>query len=266
VSRDNSAFSQRRAEPGAWLLRGLVRCGPCGVKCGCSGHRSRGEEGTSLRYYDCRYHSLAEAGGKDRQCRERRIRADALDTFVFDQVRDTLLRPDVLLAGQSEVTASRPAPDDELLTAELARLQRKLAAVEGERRRLVDLYQTGLVELVELQRRAKEIDGRRRQLDEGRANLEAERQELATDNRLRQRVENFAQRAHAALHSLDFDQRQQLLRLVVEDWRVTGWHVEIRLRIPLDDPSPDRPTPPNPLGRRRLKPASSNDRLRSLHL
>ena len=35
---------------------------------------------------------------------------------------------------------------------------------------------------------------------------------------------------------LDPTQRQELLRLLIEDVQVTGWHVKIRLRIPLDAP------------------------------
>ena len=56
-----------------------------------------------------------------------------------------------------------------------------------------------------------------------------------------------------------------LLRLVVEQVRVIGWNVEIRLRIPLDDelegtPPPDPPAPNND----NPSPLSSEDRLRSL--
>ena len=52
---------------------------------------------------------------------------------------------------------------------------------------------------------------------------------------------------------LDFEQRQKLLRLVVEQVLVRGWRVDIKLRIPLDKPpiAPD-PTP------------SSKDGLRSV--
>ena len=39
ASADNSKWSPRRAEPGAWLLRGLVKCGPCGVGTNC--HKMR---------------------------------------------------------------------------------------------------------------------------------------------------------------------------------------------------------------------------------
>ena len=63
------------------------------------------------------------------------------------------------------------------------------------------------------------------------------------------------------IDTLDFDQKQTLLRLVVEEVHVTGWHVQIRLRIPLDDNPDDPPRPPNP---DRPGPVSTEDRLRSL--
>jgi len=64
---------------------------------------------------------------------------------------------------------------------------------------------------------------------------------------------------------LDFNQKQTLLRLVVEQVRVTGWNVEIRLRIPLDDEpeSTPPPEPPEP-NSDHPEPLSSEDRLRSL--
>ena len=58
---------------------------------------------------------------------------------------------------------------------------------------------------------------------------------LTRDNQLRRRVRDFASRVLAVIDTLDFDQKQTLLRLVVEQVHVTGWHVQIRLRIPLDD-------------------------------
>jgi site-specific DNA recombinase len=261
VSRDNSQWSPRRAEPGQWLLRGLVKCGICQVGVNC--HKRRGRDGTWNRYYRCRNHDLIKAGGDDRRCPERNIRSDALDTFVFDQVRAALLRPDVLIAGERALAVRTPTPDDELLAAELARLNRKLDAVDTERRRLIDAYQAGLIELPELQRRASEIEHRRHDLNQRRDALTTQRQELTRDNQLRHRVRDFATRVLAVINTLDFDQKQTLLRLVVEEVHVTGWHVQIRLRIPLDDNPDDPPRPPNP-DPDRPSPMSTEDRLRSL--
>jgi len=237
VSRANSDFSPRRVTPGYWLLRGLVVCGPCGIHCSCS--QSPTTRGGHNRYYICAYKDALKAGGPERRCRERQIRADELDTFVFEQVRQTLLRPELLLAGEHELAGRTPVPDDELLAAELARLQRRLDQADAERRRLLDLYQTGLLEISDLQRRTSEVDARRNRTDEQLKTLVQQRSELAQDNRLRQRVTDFAEQARTGIDRLDFDGRQRLLRLVVEQVRVTGWQVEIRLRIPLDEPPPD---------------------------
>jgi site-specific DNA recombinase len=268
VATDNSKWSPRRAEPGQWLLKGLVKCGVCGVGTNC--HKMRGRNGTWHRYYYCRNHDPLRAGGQEHRCPERNIRADALDAFVFDHIRAALTQPDLLLAGEQAVTLHTPIPDDELLAAELSRLDRKIDAAEAERRRLVDLYQAGLVELPELQRRAGEVAARQRELQNRRGRLANERTALARDNQLRQRVHNFAGRIREVIDRIDDVQKQHLLRLLIEDVRVTGWHVEIRLRIALDPPPPDQPRPPGP-GQPMptppsppQRPVSSEDRLRSV--
>jgi site-specific DNA recombinase len=260
VSRDNSRWSPRRAEPGQWMLRGLVKCGTCGVGVNC--HKMRGRNGTWHRYYYCRNHDPIKAGGPDKRCPERNIRAEALDAFVFDQIRSALLRPNVLLAGEHAVAARTPAPDDELLAAELARLDRRLDDLGSERRRLADLYQAGLIDITEMQRRAGDIEDRRRELDQRRDALATQRRELAQDNQLRHRTRDFAQRVLAIIDKLDFEQQQALLRLVVDEVKVTGWNVRIQLRIPLDEPNQD--PPPGRGGTPPPGPPSTEDGLRSL--
>ncbi len=253
ISYDNSKWSPRRAEPDHWLLRGLIKCGHCSVSVSC--HKMRGRNGTFHYYYYCRNHDPLRAGGEDRRCPERNIRADELDAFVFDQVRTTMLRPDMLLSGEAVVSAQCGPGDDKLLATQLARLDRKLDSVTTERRRLADLYQASFIEREELLRRGKELGFRRGVLDAQRQALIDQGQKLAHQNQLRERVEGFANKVRASIDQLDFDQRQKLLRLVVEEVRVSGWQVQIRLRIPLDS----SPEPPD-------KRVSSKDRLRSLHV
>ena len=272
AGRDNAAFSPRRTEPDTFLLRRLARCGRCGVKLAC--HRAQREH-RPARYYLCPHHDPVRAGGQDRRCTERRIRADELDGFVFDQVRALLAQPELLAAGEATVAAQAPVPDDELLSTQLARLDRRAEAAQAERRRLADLYQAGVIEAADLARRAAELESRRRRLDDEREALVAQRAELTAHNRLNQRIEAFAARAIAGLDRLDFEGRQQLLRLVLEDVRVQGWQVELRLRIPLDETSPDDTANPAPPRRTRTRGrssrgssqakegVSSNDRLRS---
>ena len=183
VSTENAKWNPRRAEPGAWLLRGLVKCGPCGVGTSC--HKMRGRNGTWHRYYYCHNHDPLRADGQDRRCPERNIRADALDEFVFTQIRAALLDPALLLAGEHAVAISAPVPDDKLLAAELDRLDRKLGAARAEHNRLIDLFQTALIDMPELQRRAAAITARQKDLTGKRSTLAAQRAELARGNRLR---------------------------------------------------------------------------------
>ncbi len=185
---------------------------------------------------------------------DRRIRTSQLETFVFEQVRAAMLRPQMLLAGESAIAKQRKPTGDEFLGAEVSRFNRKIEAVCAERRRIVDLYQAALIDQSELMRRGEETDLRRRALEAQREALVGERNDLAQKNRLRQRVAGFAEKIAATIDKRDFEQRQRLLRLVVEQVLVKGWQVQIKLRVPLD-------TPPDPPGNR----LSTKDRLRSLH-
>lgn len=240
IAPRNSAFSSRRAPLDRWLLRGLVVCGPCGIKC--SSSRAATSRGGHNYYYVCAYRNELKAGGPDRRCKERQIRADELDAFVFDQIREAMLRPALLTAGETAIVSREQTPDDELLGAQLARLERQLDGTERERQRLLDLYQSGMIELAELSRRNDELASRRASLTDQRDKLVCQRAQLTTSNRLRSRVANFAEAVAAGIDALDFAGRQRLMRLVVEQVRVNGWQVEIRLRIPLDEPPPP-PTP-----------------------
>jgi site-specific DNA recombinase len=263
VSRDNSQFSRRRAIPGSWLLRYLVTCGQCGIKMGCQ--RTPTSRGGYNMYYLCHYRDALRAGGAERRCAEAATRANELDALVWDEVRNVLLQPEVLLSGERELVAHAAVPDDQLLAEQLERLRRRLEQVEAERRRLIDVYQAGLVDLADVQRREAEIDNRRRQLEHQRDTLVAERHDLASKTQLRQRVETFAVRVRHNIDSLGFEERQRLLRLLIDEVRVTGCKVDIRLRIPLDElpPAPAPTTPRRP--RRKPSPAVSTDlRLRSL--
>ena len=238
VSRDHSYFSPRRSRPDEWLLRRLVVCGHCGVKSHCQGTKSR--DGTrELRYYVCNRRRSLEAGGPDRACPQPSIRAGELDSLVWQQVHAALVRPSLLVKGQSALEARAGRPDDELLKVQLKRLDHRLQQADVERRRVCDLYQMQAIELHEFQARHQEVVDRHQLLKQERDALVAQRQALAVNNRLARKVESFAERVREGIDSLDFDQRQKLLRLLVEQVRVTGPKVEIHLRIPLDEPQAD---------------------------
>jgi site-specific DNA recombinase len=265
VSRDNSKFNPRGAEPGTWLLRGLVECGHCQV--GCSSQKKPGRNGRVYRYYYCHNHDPINAGGRDRLCPERHIRADELDAFVFDKVCSALLDPRQLTAGEGALLTATQPSEDELVAAQLKQLTTALEAADRERTRLLDAYQAGLIDLDQLGRRTQALTDRRDRLSQENHTLSERSSELASQNRLRRGLARFAERVAASLDQLDFDARQRLLRLVVEKVRVQGWRAEIHLKIPLpnndaDDNNGGQPplptTPPRPSSDVGLRPLYIN--------
>ena len=255
ITHEHFRLNPRGAAPDAYLLRGLIQCGHCHVSCNC--HSSNGRKDTRTRYYSCRNHDVLRARSEDRLCPERYIRADELDEYVFGQVRQALLDPQQLLAGERAVLTGTP-DENELITGQLKRLDTAIDAKHSERARLLDAYQAGLLHLDELTRRTSTLTARHSRLIQEKETLATRSAELATQNRLRRRLAGFSQRIAASLNDLDFDGRQRLLRLVVEHVRVSGWRVEIHLKIPLPNeptndhppkqgpPGPDRPNPVRP--------------------
>ena len=190
---------------------------------------------------------------------------------MFEQVRQALLTPEQLLAAERAVLTGAP-DENELVAAQLGRLDTAIEAKERERARLLDAYQAGLLELEELTRRTGALATRRAELTREGDTQPAQRgagrpEPYAPPTR-------WIWRRTPALDDLDFGAgRRRLMRLVVEKVSVTGWRVEIHLKIPLPNeppPNGDRPDhrpsgPHPPTGPPRPNPPSSDLRLRSDH-
>jgi hypothetical protein len=154
-----------------------------------------------------------------------------------------LLDPRQLIAAERVVIAGGPGSENELVAAQLKRVDSAFDSSEHERTRLLDACQAGLVEPEKLTRRTATVTAQRDKLvpREGHAH-QAQRRACHREPpppatcRLRQRVA-------ASLDELDVEGRRRLLRLVVEKVRVTGWRVAIQLKIPLasDDHSREFP-------------------------
>jgi hypothetical protein len=165
----------------------------------------RGRNGTWHRYYYCRGHGPLRTSTGNGRCPERNIRADELDEYVFAQVRQVLLDPRQLIAAERAVIAGAPADENDLVAAQLKRLDSALQSNERERARLIDAYQAGLLELNELTSRTAAITARRDQLTQEKNTLTRRSAELATENMLRRRLAGFAEQAAASLDDLDTD-------------------------------------------------------------
>ncbi len=159
----NRALAPKNARE-YYLLRGLVRCGNCGLSY--VGHKSKGK-----RRYHCAG-SCIRVRNDPRYCHGRILPADWLEGVVWGDVRHFLRHPGQALEAARQELGRRQAG---LEDAERERrgLMQQVAAKEAERERVLVLYRRGRVTLEEAEGQLEEIDREAASLREMARALEA---------------------------------------------------------------------------------------------
>ena len=235
--RDNQSFAPRNLKEQAYLLRRLVRCGRCGSSCSAitSKQISGGQPRTS-HYYVC---SRKNSGFiKQERCGQRQIRADVLDEMVWEEVSVRLQDPKLVYEAYQE----RHTHDSDLgrntLDEPDERVEQQLKGANKELSRLLDAYQCGAIELSELQRRRKLIDSKLELLTREKEVLARMAEEKERDSDIQSGLEEFANLISKNLSHMTFENRQKLLRTVLDKVVVKDWRVDVFYNIPLPQPSP----------------------------
>ena len=165
-----------------------------------------------------------------RQDEWRQILVDALppDVHQRGEGKDLLADPEVL-RHQYEQGRGDPAVDVQA-EHERTRLERKLAALEREKTRLLDAYQAAVIELTELAERRERLTEQGQLLRARVQEIEQQRLDRAAELRLLEGVEAFCASIRDAMVAPSFEVKQKVLqlivqRIVVEDHRITIEHV-----------------------------------------
>ena len=235
----NRQFSPRNLHEEHWLLRRMLRCGRCGLKCSCVAG------GRHPHYYRCQEPRLP---GQSR-CRPNHVRAQPLDALVWEEVRKHLLHPESLIRAQAKMLEST-SPDASFLSTQIENAKKRLARVRAERRRLLDAYQTGFVEKKEFEDRAGTVARRIETLEKELESLEEEHRHAAEDHQLLERINQFASVITHRLEDMDFHERQTLVRTVLEEVVLCGDTIKLYFKIPLPRPPVSGPESDGPAGNR----------------
>ena len=230
---ENRRFSPRHLRSARWLLRALVRCARCHHAMVCV--QTPSSKGRVNYYYRCRYNTRAVY----HRCTAGYVRAPELDALVWQEFVATLLRPAVLV--QAIQAGAGVSADSDVLRAQQATLTRQLDAVRRERQRLLDAYQAGALELPELQQRQAALRLREQQWEGELEQLQAASRQKQTERHLVQSLQDLAARLRRRLGELSFEERQRLLRELLEAVEVDLGAVVLHWRIPL--PAPPAPGP-----------------------
>ena len=233
--KDNQRFSSRNLQEDAYLLRRLVRCGHCGLSCRVSSNTANPN---CSHYYVCpgtKKHFLIE-----KRCSQRCIGADALDELVWQEVSTRLQDPDLVLEAYRECRIHRRNGEGAGLSEQGQKLATQIKLANTEMTRLLDAYQAGAIELPELQKRRRLVDAKLDTLHREKELLEKMAGEQKQEGDVRRDLEEFrALVSDRAQHS-SFEDKQKLMRMVLDKVVVKDWRVDVHYNIPLSRPAAPR--------------------------
>lgn len=219
--RENAARSPRNNRRFQYLLRGLVKCGICGLSW--AGGPNGGKP-----YYRC--------GGKDgmaarvERCPSRSIQAEVLDTLVWNAMTRALQEPGLLAQEWQRRKAQSQMPDD--IEAQMKQADLALRCLKAQEDRVTDAYINEAMELDRYKAEMEKLRQRRKELERAAQELDRrERQEIESRKAL-EHLERFCRQVSQGLDAMTFEERQQLLRLLVERITVEDGRVRIETVIP----------------------------------
>ena len=250
----NKTFAPRRTiEPS--IVQGLVSCRKCGYAMSRTSTRSSARK---IHYYRCLgSDAWRHLGGP--VCDNRPVRQDLLDRVVWTEIVRLLEDPNLI---QNELDRRLAAAR----TADPARqrenvLHREVARTRKSIDRLLTAYQEELLSLDELRRRMPELRKREHALQTELQAILDQVNDRAVYLRLAETLSAFLAKLRSAADTLDIQERQRIVRLIVKEILIEDESIIVRHSIPVSQPPNDN-DPKSPSSRSD-EPADQSYLLRS---
>ena len=219
----NRSFARRNNTAHRYLLRALVSCGCCGLAC-------TGRVNGRYGYYSCRGKQPSTYSRHATCCPARHTPVGQLDALVWQDLCTLLSEPEPLAAAVARAHGGAWLPQELLARREI--LRRGRAHLHQQLERLTDAYLRAVIPLDEYERRRRDLEQRVQAL--------AGQEEQLRDDAERQRqlagfaaaLELFRERVQGGLAQASFEQRRELVMLLIDRVVVTDADVEIRYALP----------------------------------
>jgi site-specific DNA recombinase len=220
----NQQMSRRNNTKHQYLLRGLVSCGQC--KLSCTGRSSR----PHYAYYICRGKTDALRASQGQRCQSRFTPAQALDELVWQDLCYILTHSESITQALERAQSGEWLPQQ--LRARSKVLKQALAQLKRQEERLLKAYLAEVIDLAEFERKRREITQKQRALQTQLRQLETQTEKRIQVTAIAASIEIFCQHIREGLTQATFDQRRQLVELLIDRVIVDNDQVEIRYVIP----------------------------------
>jgi site-specific DNA recombinase len=225
----NRSFARRNNTAHPYLLRALVSCGCCGLAC-----TARAINGRNF-YYLCNGKGHSTFSHRATCCPARHTPAHQLDALVWNDLCNLLGSPEPLAAAIARAHGGAWLPQE--LLARRETLRRAQTHLSQQIERLTDAYLRAVLPLDEYERRRHDLEQRMQALagQEELLHNDAQRQQQLAG--IAATLEAFRERVQHGLVNATFEQRRQLVLLLVDRVVVMNDEVEIRYVLPTSSES-----------------------------
>ena len=228
---DNKRFASRNTKVPS-LLQGIAACASCGY--GYYRTTTTTTAGNKIYYYRClgsddyRYQ-----GG--RVCRNKPVRADYADKVIWDHVTALLADP-ALIRAEIGKRLERARTSDPV-TRKRGQLEQALAKTGTSIAAMITAFSEQLLTIDELRARMPALRARETGLKDQIAALDAQAADRDAYLRLAGDLEGFLARLRGSSATATVEDRQRVLRAVVQDILIGPEKITIRHRIPVREPA-----------------------------
>jgi site-specific DNA recombinase len=217
----------RRNTTHPYLLRALVSCGVC--RLACTGV-TRTATDTRYRYYRCLGKQARVSSGRASCCPARFIPATQLDELVWADLCAVLQHPELVAQALERAHSGAWVPQE--LRRRRATLRGVRASVTRQRQRLLEAYLAEVIDLDTFQRQDRTLSQQEADLRAREREVAAQGERLVQVSGIAQSLTQVLQQLRVGLGQASFDQRRQLVELLIDRVVVTDGQVEIRYVIP----------------------------------
>jgi site-specific DNA recombinase len=232
----NQSFASRNNIKHQYLLRALISCGVCQLAC--SGRSSSQPAPGGYSYYWCRGRSPTIRSCRDEHCIGRYIPQVQLDELVWQDLCQVVQQPSIIEEALSRLQGGEGLPQE--LTARRENLRKGITSLANQLERLTEAYLGGVLSLEEYKRRRQDNEEHHSGLQAQLREVEANAQHQLELSGLLGSIEDFCKRVKEGLDKASFEQKRELVELLIDRVVVTNGEVEIRYVIPTSRESENR--------------------------
>jgi len=223
---DNKRFAARNTKVPS-LLQGLAACSACGYAC-YRGHTTT-SAGNKIFYYRC-IGSDNYRFEHGKVCDSKPVRADYLDTVVWDHVTAMLADPALIRAEITRRLGQARTADP--ATRQRNQLELALAKAATGITAMIEAYSEQLITIDELRTRMPRLRARQTSLRSQLDALDAQAADRDAYLKLAGDLEGFLAQLRGNAATATVEDRQRVLRLLVKDILIGPEKITIRHRIP----------------------------------